>query len=282
MIAFLIALAIWAMFLSLVPPVSAQETFEETHSSLMHVDKKGDASFYCLIEFPPSRFADALKTYCKSAPEAMKSSTLASLASSFAHYGWETRNARCEIAGLGAGEKLKLTVTCKIPHTARWSENRWTIYIEYINPEEAAQWWIDTMNAFRALLFGFGTDVRYIESGELAFILPEKAVIVNRAELENFETHRIEYGGGSYMETSLYIGEREGKPAVAMGTHTVITTENITITPQGLAQELEEAFAIEYTGVSPPAEEGVGYLIYIMAGALAAAVIVIAVLLKRR
>ena len=279
---YVIALTIGAMLLSLAPPLSAQETFEETYISSMHVDARGDAGFYCLIEYPPSRFADALKTYCQSAPEAMKSSTLASLASSFALYGWETRNASCEIAGLGAGENLKLTVTCKMLHTARWSENRWAISVKYINPEEAAQWLIDTMNAIRAMLFGFGTDVRYIESGELAFILPEKAEIVNRAELENFETHRIEYGGGSYMETSLFIGEREGKPAVAMETQTVITTENITITPQELAQKLEEAFAIEYTGVSPPAEEEVGYLIYIAVGVPVAAVIVIAVLLKRR
>ena len=58
----------------------------------------------------------------------------------------------------------------------------------------------------------------------------------------------------------------------------MITTENITITPQELAYEFR-ALAIGYAGVPPPAE---GYLLYIIAGIAIAAVIVMAVLLKRR
>jgi hypothetical protein len=201
------------------------------------------------------------------------------LASSFAQYGWETKSASCEIAGVGEGEILQMTVTFQMPHIARWRENRWVINMGYINPEEAAAKNIDALNAVRAQLLGFGTSVLYTSSGELALILPENAGIANRAELENF-ARRVEYGGGTYTETNMFIEEREGRPAVVARSREMIATENITITPQELAQEYERGLSIEYTGVPPQAEKGGAYLLYLAVGL--PVVIVIVVLLKRR
>ena len=64
------------------------------------------------------------------------------------------------------------------------------------------------------MLIYSGVYNKYIESGELAFVLPEGAEILNRAELENREAERIEYGGGTYTESSLRMEERkEGEPS---------------------------------------------------------------------
>ena len=262
------------MLFSLAPLASAQQTIKETYSASFHVDGRGNASHQIIVQYPPSSYAD----YLKQMSETLKSLTLTALRSDYALYGWEIKNASCEVSGLGAEENLRVTVTCEVPNLARWSENRWTISFKHTNPEGSAQYIIDKWNTLRTVLTYFSAN-QYIESGELAFVLPEGAEIVNKAELENFGTQRVEYGGGTYTETSLRIEEREGKPAVVMKTQVVVTTENITITPQGLAQYESEVSVIEYTGVPPPEEN---YLLYIIAEVAIATVIVAVVLLKRR
>ncbi len=263
------------MLLGLAPTLSAQQTIEETCSASFHVDGRGNASHQIIVQYPPSSYADYLKTMS----ETLKSQTLIALQRDYTLYGWEVKNASCEVSGLGAGENLQITVTCEVPSLARWSENRWTIGIGYANPEEAAGYLINKWNTMRTVLLYLGVGNRYIENVELAFILPEGAEIVNRAELENREAENIEYGGGTYTESSLHIEKREGRSAVIMRTQIVITTENITITPQELAQRESEKLIVEYTGVPLPPEN---FLLYIAVGVAISAVIVAVALLKRR
>lgn len=272
---YLIALVSGLMLLSLAPPLSAQQTIEEIYSASFNVNSRGNASHQIIVQFLPSPYAD----YLKMVPETLKTLTLAAIQSDYALYGWEVRDVGCEVMGLGAEENLKITVTCEIPNIAMWNENRWIISIGYANPEEHAQYIIAKFNTMQTVLHSFGADAQYIENGELAFVLPEGAEIVNRAEFENFETRRVELGGGSYVETSLYIGEREGKPAVVMKNQTFFTTDNITITPQELAQFESGALIIEYTGV-PPLEEN--YLLYIIVGAMLAVSFIVVMTFRRK
>ncbi|MDI6820100.1 MAG: hypothetical protein QMC89_04255 [Candidatus Hodarchaeaceae archaeon] len=266
------------LLLTLVQPLAAQQPFEITSDVDIRVDEKGNATLRFVQKYHPSPLADALKPMYKIMEDFVKAQAIEQARSSFAVYGWEVKNLKCEIAGLDEGETLQMTITGEITALAR-SDNIWTISFEPIDPEGDARRLIDTMNNLRAMLLTFGSGAQLKISQDLATILPRGAEITNAAELAGVGTWRIEYGGGSSEESTLSIERIDGRSAVVVRTEIFVTTDNLTITPQELLHTLP-THAIEYTGAL--AEEGPSHVVY---GAIAAALVVLAaivILLRRR
>lgn len=267
------------LLLTLAQPLAAQQPFEITSDVNIRVDEKGNATLRLVEKYHPSPLADALKPMYKIMEDIVKAQAIEQVKSSFAVYGWEMKNLKCDITGLDEGETLQISISGEITALARKSDNIWTISFELIDPEEDARKLIDMMSNLRAMLLTFGPGAQLKISQDVATILPRGAEIANAAELAGVGTWRIEYGGGSSEESTLSIEKIDGRSAVVVRTEIFVTTDNLTITPQELLQT-RPTHAIEYTGAL--AEEGPSYIMY---GAIAAALIALAAivtLLRRR
>jgi len=265
--------------LALTQPLVAQQSFEASTEISIRVDARGNAAIQYAMKYPPSLLANALRPIYKIMENVVKTQTIEQVGSLLAAYGWEMKNPKCEISGLEEGQTLQVLVSGEIAGIARRSDNRWTISFELVDPEEDAKKSIEMMNNARATLLALGPGVELDISQKIAVILPKGVEIANAEELAGLGTWRIDYGGGTYQESTLRFERVDGRATVAVDTEAVITTENITITPEELLEKYKP-YTIEYVGT--PEEEGPSYALY---GAIAAAIVVlaaVAMLLRRR
>jgi hypothetical protein len=265
--------------LALIQPLLAQQSFEANVEASIRVDGRGDAAFDFIVKYPPSSLTDFLRPIYKTMENVVKSQTIEQVGSLFATYGWEVRNPKCEISGLDAGQTLQISVSGEILGIARKIDNRWTISFEVVDPEEDARRSIENIKSTQAVLLVFEPGAKLDTSQKITTILPKGVEIANAEELTGLGTWRIDYGGGTYEESTLRLENVDGRATVTVNTESVITTDNITITPEGLAEN-NRPYTIEYIGT--PEEGGPSYALY---GAIAVAIVAFAaaaILLRSR
>ena len=238
--------------------------FEEFDESFISIDADGNANCRLLMQLPPSQLSNFMKQITGLiGADVIKQSYTESVRSAFARYGLEVENISCEVTGLGAEENFKVVLTWKTPNIARWSDNEWTINFSWVDNQSAAKETIvgeeSTWILVRSIAQTVGIDVAfYRRSYQSVMVLPEGAENVYSAM---FDSHEFtDYGGGSYGEASVYLGQVDGRPAVIENGMTLTGTENeITITPQ---QFLEQylVYTISYEGISPENPSFIGSL----------------------
>jgi len=253
-----VAAAFLASIIFLIPPrgeeISTAE-FEEFGESFIYIDADGNANCRLLMQLPPSQLSSFMKQITGLiGADVMTQSYTESIRSAYARYGLEVDNISCEVTGLGAEENFKVVLTWEIPNIARWSDNEWTINFNWVDNQSAAKETIageeSTWILIRSLAQTFGIDVAFYRSSyQSVMVLPEGAENVYSAM---FDSHEFtDYGGGSYGEGSVYLGQVDGRPAVIENGMTLTVTENeITITPQQLLEQYL-AYTVSYEGISP-------------------------------
>ena len=262
-----VAAAFSASIIFLIAPrgeeISTVE-FEEFDESFIYIDADGNANCLLLMQLPPSQLSSFMKQITGLiGADVMKQSYTESIRSAYARYGLEVENVSCEVTGLGAEENFKVVLTWETPNIARWSDNEWTINFNWVDNQSAAKETIageeSTWILIRSLAQTFGIDVAFYRcSYQSVMVLPEGAENVCSAM---FDSHEFtDYGGGSYGEGSVYLGQVDGRPAVIENGMTLTVTENeITITPRQLLEQ-HLVYTVSYEGISPENPSFIGSL----------------------
>jgi transglutaminase-like putative cysteine protease len=236
------------------PPKEAisVEEFGEFDEISIDIDASGDASCRLVIQMPPSKLADLLKQLTPLVGiDEMRQSYIESLRGSFARYGLEMRDPTCDI---DMGENFTITMRWEIPAIARWEGNRWTVTLEWVDDQSAAEQTIAELEDVWVFVRNVAQmhniqSARYKITSKTVSILPENVGDVRCQLLGSSRT--IDLGGGSYSVTSLYLENTIGRPAIVENGLTLIVTENeLTITPQRLIEN-SMFYTINYVGAYP-------------------------------
>jgi len=229
--------------------------FNEFDESFVYIDANGDARCSLVAQLPPSQLSSFMKQITTlMGVDVMKQSYEESILGSQARYGLEVENFLCEVTGLDNDENFKIVLTWETPKMACWSDNRWTINFSLVDNQSAANEIISSEESnwtlVRSVAGSFGIDIAFYRvSYKSTTILPDGAENVYS---EVFGSNDFtDYGGGSYSEDFVSLGQVDGKPVIIENAVTLFATENeITITPQ---QFLEQylAYTISYGGVLP-------------------------------
>lgn len=229
--------------------------FEEFGEMYFDIDASGNASCHYVALMTPSELANFLKTIIGLiGTDEIKESYIESIRSSLAMYGLEVRNPSCEITGFGAEDNFKIILRWETPSIARWKDNRWTITSNWVDNQSAAKETIAEEESswvlVRSIAELYNIQVAlYKRSYTSALILPENAENIYSPFLGSSQT--IDYGGGTYSEGSLYLGQIDGRPAIIENGTSLTATENeITITPEDLLEN-SLFYTINYSGISP-------------------------------
>jgi transglutaminase-like putative cysteine protease len=249
-----LAIVFLQVFYGEAPPEEEEtvEEFEEFHELFIYIDANGDASCYLVIQMPPSKFADLLKSLMPLIGfDKAEQTYIESLRSGLSRSGLEMRDPSCEV---GIGENFTVIMEWEIPALARWEDNRWTITLEWVDNQSAAKEtiaeeddaWVTIRNI--AQMYDI-QNVQYRVSFKTFLIPPGNAENVYCPLLGSSQT--INYGGGSYSMGSLYSGDIDGRFAIVENGLTLFVAENeITLTPEQLIEN-SLFYSISYSGVSP-------------------------------
>jgi transglutaminase-like putative cysteine protease len=130
----------------------------------------------------------------------------------------------------------------------------WTINLSWVDDQSAAKEIIANEESnwtfIRSIAGTFGIDVAlYRILYQSVLLLPEGAVNIRSDAFGTGDF--IDYGGGSYAEGYVDLGQADGRSAVIENSITLIATENeITITPEQFLKQCT-VYTISYEGVSP-------------------------------
>lgn len=237
------------------PTENVQADFTQSEKMYLYVDVSGNADVSYIVEVPPSEFASHSKNIIGLiGVDEIKDSYLESIQSSLARYGLEVKEPTCEVTGLSEGENLKITITWDTPSIAHWEDNKWTLELDFADPESGAKEVIaeeeSSWMSIRTIAQTYGVqNPLFKDMFVTALVLPKNA--------ENISTPLIGsvvktyYGGGSYSKSSLKLGQVNGRPAVIENGFKSIATENeITVTSDEFLEN-NLSLTVTYRGVNP-------------------------------
>jgi hypothetical protein len=226
-------------------------TFERLETYVMW---DGSASCRYLMWQPPSY----ISSFNKLSVQRMGEDVLESIYEEemkryYAMMGFEIDNFSCEISGTGENDNFTLLLTWSIPRFARWDGDRWEIQLDWVNRNMGAEDavsesdsnWIVARSIAKASGFDFGIHTSY--SVDSTF-LPEGAADVR---LDSEAHWFLDYGGGSYSETSIRLQQVEGRHVVVENGVFVTSAENeMSITVDQLLENYAPVL-ISYSGPGP-------------------------------
>lgn len=226
------------------------ETFEEIDEMYIYVDEQGDATCQSTAQLSPSRLADAMKSVVlQIGTSVLEQNYSESLKSSWTKYGLETENITCTITGLTAEENFKITWTWKMPDIARRRENHWTISLDWVDNQSVAQDTIAGLDSAWTVSRNISKNAHYCVYTKTILVLPEGAENVSSLHID--DSYLVDYGGGSYGETSFYTEQIGGRPAIIENGLTLFSAKNeITLTAEQLLENLLFQ-TIDYDGDFP-------------------------------
>lgn len=236
-------------------------TFQVISYTTFQIDENGDAYVEMTEKYLPSDLADFMRVSINGGTfrgllvqgrgvENTELLYLKGVRSRYAKYGLELKNASCDITGLNSGETFMVTMTWNIPYLADRYDNRWRILMEPVDNESFALELIDQVKSLQSVLPIISEDSRISMTTTTSIILPSGANIINEGELLGLGTNTVNYGGGTYENSTIYIREIEGKPAVVTESNALITSRLVTITPEEFLQT-NPIYPIDYTGAPP-------------------------------
>ena len=216
------------------------EIFEEIDETYIYVDEQGNATCQSIAELPPSKLADAMKSGVLQLGTSVYEQLYSeSIKSSWAKYGLDAENITCTITGLTAEENFKITFAWKIPDIARREDNHWTISLDWVDNQSAAQDTIASLNSAWTLYRNISTNAHSYVYSKTVIVLPEGA--------ENVHS----YGGESYGEVSFYTEQVDGRLAITENALILFSTKD---KPALTVEQLLENLlfqTIDYDGAFP-------------------------------
>jgi len=279
----LLSITIVVVVLITLQPVQGSETVEQTSDFYLYVDRTGSAHADGSIQYPPSDFADYYKNAAKSNAQQVKEAIKDGLQEGYSHIGFEPKNWKLELNGLNPGETFTVDVEFDIEDFAKFNaeDNIWVINFAPPSPIDYAQYQIQGTEEIQTLVAGLFPGVsQFRTTRKTTYILPENAEILHSDELENLNTV-WDYGGGSYENAVVHLGEVNGHPSITQeGESLIVIHTDVTITPEELAQQCQ-GWSIEYTGFPPPPESS-NLLLYAGLTAVVVIAVLVLVFLKRR
>lgn len=250
-------------FIYLITQIGPQlSTFQINESVTFQVDNSGNADSEWVYEIPPSDLADQTRLGIVGGTmggvpvhgmgvENAKLMFSADVQSYYARYGLETENVSCDITGLSEGETFKVIMQWKTCHFANRRENIWEILFQPVDNESYAEEYINDIKNLQSSLSVIAENTPLSLTSKTYIILPAGVEIVNESELLSLGTESIDLGGGSTENTTTYIQEIDGRPAVVFEDQGLIQSQLITITPEEFLENIKFC-PINYTGAPPP------------------------------
>ena len=247
MIIVAVALAASASIVLLRERPEEVEEFVEIYEMFIHVDEGGNAVCQCTDDVPPSKLADFARFMTQTlGTDRMEQNFIEAIRAEYATYGLEVRNPNCQIAGLKPGQTYQITLSWEMPNFARRMDNHWTVTLEWIDNQSAAQEEIAQLNVSWAQVRGISTNAQYRISAKVFLILPEGAENIYYLPADG--PRKTDYGGGSHSESSLGTEQIDGRLAIVETCQSSLVAKNEpTITPQQLLENYM-TFTVEYDG----------------------------------
>lgn len=249
-IVLIVSLSVVFLYVASEAGVESFETFEEIDETYLYVDEQGDATCQSIAQLSPSKFADAMKSVVvQVGTGVLENAYSESLQSSWAKYGLETENVTCTITGLTAEENFKITWTWEIPDLARRRDNHWTISLDWVDSQSAAQDLIASLNSAWTVYRNTSKNVRSYVRAKTILVLPEGAENVCSTYADN--SYMVGYGGESYNEVHFYTEQIGGRTAIIENSSTLFSTKSeITLTTEQLLENILFQ-TIDYDGAFP-------------------------------
>jgi len=258
-----LSISVFGIYFFLCSPSTGPRlvTFQINQYVTFWVDENGNADAEWIYEIPPSKLADQMRLSVvggrmDNVPvhgmgiENAKLMFSADVQSSYAKYGLEMENVSCDITGLNKGETFKIIMEWRTPYFAYRRENTWEILFQPVDNESYAEESINEMKSLQSTLSVISENSQLNVASISSIILPAGANIINEDELLSLGMESVDYGGGTTENTTTYIQEIEGRPAVVSEGRALVTPQLITITPDELL-EATQFCPIDYAGVSP-------------------------------
>ena len=234
------------------PKIGEFLEFSQMH---FYIDPSGDARGEYVTRLPPSELSEFVKFLIRGVgSDQIEQLLIETIRGELAKQGLEARNFNhFEITGLAPAEDLTITLTWEMPNVARWENDRWTISSGWIDNLGGAKETIAQLESvwmqIRVIAQLHGMDVAFYRQSVIgALVLPENASDIY---LPLLPQQTIDFGGGSYSKSSLYVDTIDGRPAIIENYLFVLASRNrITITPEQFLENYA-FYAISYRGISP-------------------------------
>jgi hypothetical protein len=229
---------------------AGEETFEEIQETYVYVDERGNATCQFIVQLPPSKLANALKSAVTQIGTAVVEQLYSeSSKSSWAQYGFDIENITCAVTGLSAEENFKLAFTWKTPNFAQRRDDHWTIQLDWVENQSIAKDVIANYNAAWTLCRNISKNARYYIYTKTIVVLPDGVENISSPHLG--ESTRVDYGSGSYSKSYFYSGQVGGRPAIIENGLSLISAEGtITLTAEQLLENIVFQ-TIDYDGAFP-------------------------------
>jgi transglutaminase-like putative cysteine protease len=227
-------------------------SFVEYDEIYLYLDENGDAEGKAHMRMPPSEFSEFLKALIQLiGTDVIEGDYKESIRGSFARYGLEVKNMDLKV---NTGENFEVEITWSSPRVARWTGDGWELSFRWVDDESVAKEIIAEQELSLVFIGSiakqYGYDFAHFQNFSRAWL-----VLPSNAENVFSETfgvsERVEYGGGSYEVSSVYLTEVEGKPTVIENSFTELFTENeLTLTAENLLEN-SLTFTVTYGGFTP-------------------------------
>jgi transglutaminase-like putative cysteine protease len=224
------------------------ETFEEFDTQHIYVDQQGNAACESVVILPPSRLADAMKSVAQQLGKSVfEQSYLESINGQWAQFGLEIENFGFEMTGLNPADNFKIIYRWTVPNIARRQDNHWVISLDWVDNESAAKDYIASLEYAWTVYRNIAANADFYTYSETFFVLPDGAENIGATDLGGNYTD--DYGGGSYVQTSVYTEQIDGKSAIVENYVILLCTKSeLTITSQRMLENVVFT-KIEYDGV---------------------------------
>jgi transglutaminase-like putative cysteine protease len=227
-----------------------QETFEEFDTQYIYVDRQGNAMCESVGILPPSRLADAMKSAAQQLGSSVfEQSYMESTKGRWAQFGLEIENFSFEMTGLNPADNFKIVYRWTVPSIARRQDNHWVISLDWVDNQSAAKDLIASFEYAWIVYRNIAANANFYTYSQIFLVLPEG--VENIAATNIGESYWDDYGGGSYVQTSVYTEQIGGRSAIVENYLILLYTKSeITMTPERMLENVVFT-KVEYDGAFP-------------------------------
>lgn len=229
--------------------------FEENNIIYIHVNDDGGARGQLTSTLSKSKFNEVIELSIDVIGEDMaKQKYIQSMRRNLAMTGFEMENASCQLKGLSGEEPLSITIRWNTPHFAQRKENHWSISFSNVDNRvvalvqllEKKDSWVTVRNIAQTYKI---PNARYESTTQFHLVLPEGSQNISYSAFQT--EYRINYGGGTYSETSIYTGRVENKFYLIENSHSLMFVENKLTTTVEEIQENLYSYTVTYQWEKP-------------------------------
>jgi transglutaminase-like putative cysteine protease len=227
---------------------TSPEKFEEFDTEYIYVDQQGNATCESTIVLPSSTLAD----YMKNAAQQLGSSVFEqsyteSVKGRWAQFGLDIENFSFDMTGLNQADNFQIIYRWTVPNMARKQGNHWVISLDWVDNESAAKDYIASFEYAWTVYRNIAANANFYTYSKTFLVLPEGVENIEATDIGGSYTD--DYGGGSYVQTSVYTEQIDGRSAIVENYVILLHTKSeLTITPQRILENVVFT-KVEYDGV---------------------------------